>query len=269
MGAASSSTTDNTSIFNQQITQNCASAASASSIIEGNTFTQLDGCSVNVSSNASAFAECSMSSIASAVSMAAAEAGSDASSDLLPSVSVSDASNTTEVEQYLESECNSGSFAESIIRNNSFLGASGSAAAPCLLSLTSNASTSSSCAIGVAAAAFAEQDASSTSSSETTAMSAFFSGLTDLVGSVMGAYAVIVVVIVIVIGACIGGVIFFMNKHPDVVNNAVNKASSAVGPMAMMGGDIFGSSSASSSLSLGAEYFNQATSAVSSISAFM
>jgi hypothetical protein len=265
MGAASSSTTDNTSIFNQQISQSCGSSASATALNDGLTYSGNTGCTINVSADADAYASCDMSSIASAVSLAAAEAGSDAESDLLPSISVSSANNTTDIQQYLESECTSSAMAEAINSNIKFLNNASSAGNSCVFNVSALATSESSCAISVAAAAFAEQDAVASSSSITTAMSAFFDGLTELVGSVVGAYTVIVIVIVIVIGLIVGGIIFFMNNNPDVVNNAVNKASSAAGPMAMLGGDIFGSSS--SSLSLGAEYFNQATSAASS--AFM
>lgn len=264
MGSGDSSSTENLAVFNQTISQACKSNASSTASNTGNVISGNSGCEINISAQADSYAECSLDAISQAVSQAAAEAASTATSDFLPSVSVSEAKNSTIVKQTLESECTAESYAEAINANNQILNNSSAWNAPCVVNLTALAPSISTCAITTAAAAFSEQDAASSASSETTALGTFMTGLTDIVGSVAGAYAVIVVVIVIVIGLVIGGFVLFMNNNPDVVNNAVNKASSAVGPAAMLGGNILGSDSISSSLSMGAEYFNQTTSAISS-----
>ena len=236
MGAASSSKVSSESIFNQNISTACNTGCKSSNSATDWDFSNTVGCTVTLMQSADCIANCDMSTIAEAVVDTALAAGSTAESDLLPSISISDASSVTDVEQYLSSECSATAIAENTARNWNFSGAVG-----CEVDLTQYAESSSACAVAAASAAFAENDVSATSSTATTALGTFMDGLSSIVGSLTTAYAIVVVAGLAILGLFLFLVIkLFGGNAKKAVSSAVKSVNTGntVGTVtnAMIGG---------------------------------
>lgn len=178
MGAGAGSVTDNTSTFESNLKAQCYSASSASNYAAPMDVSNSTNCSITVLQDATSYANCTVEQVAAAVAETAQTTSSAAESDLLPSISVSDAESASYISQYLETECTSDSAAENFVGAIKAMGATG-----CDFYYDQTATSTGQCAATIATSAITQTDQEANSSSETTAMSSFFAGLSSVISS--------------------------------------------------------------------------------------
>lgn len=221
-GTSVSNATTSTS-FNQNLQNSCSVNCVASSVQSGIEISNNKGCSIDLTTSADCLSQCDMTTIATAISETVTSSQTMASSDLLPATGVADVKNISEMEQYLSAECNADNYVTALQEQIYIHDNSSSDQGSCDVSLNSLSSSESSCAITLATNLLNQADTSASAEASTSFFGTILSNLTDMVGSVTAAYAVIVVITMIIIGAIIGIVFLFLNNNPEVANKLVDK----------------------------------------------
>lgn len=241
MGAGAGSVTDNTSTFESNLKAQCYSASSASNYAAPATMDNSTNCSITVLQNASSYANCTVDQVAEAVAETAQTTSSDAESDLLPSISVSEAENASTIAQYLESECTSDSAAENFVGAISAMGATG-----CDFYYDQTATSTGQCAATIATSAIAQTDQEANSSAETTALSSFFSGISSIISSYGWVIFAVIFGIALIIAIPFIANAISPGSASDVIKatgSAASGVAKSVAPTAMMVGGLLSDTS--------------------------